>query len=354
MKTIINILFFSLFINIYSVKCQERGMIKKQIMTYDELVGNEQPAILEAHHNYNVTVLNIDNLVIKPIKLLSAVDIYQYYLIPGSHNVIACMRLGQQSGNYTYYATTPLSVTFKAEAGKKYILRYRIFTDLQRWNLLVIDKETNDIVASWINTRLKEILKVIDNEDVPSRIDAIYELKTLIKMEENNATHVLKDIGEKKAIKVLLMLLYDDNVKVRINTISVLTEINNDTIATAIKKQYINSNGEEKIILNSALIIFNEDNYDYSLVEKGLNSNNYLVRAATAYAAGKLGNNEMVKPLINLLNDEYSQVRIKSAWSLGELGDKSVIPNLKLLKKDKDTVVQEKAKEAIKKLKKLE
>lgn len=352
MKTLIIIQLFLLYINIHSATCQ---MLIKEIITYKDIGDTVKPAIMELHHTRNLSVIRIDGLsMTEGTGLFSKMtyDIFEYYLTPGFHTVEANMTYSDTYYYHRLYTGGPLYIKFNAEAGKRYILDYKlaIFYNTSEWNLLIKDKVNNEIITSYIDTRLKEILSIIkDSGNVQSRINAVYELKSLNGYENVfNAKYNTKD---KKALKVLLVLLDDNDVDVRINTISALTEIENDTAVTALQKLYKNSVDDEKIILNSALIVFNEENYDTLLIRKGLNSNNYKVRTVTAYATGKLRDKSMVEPLLELLNDKYYQVRLKAIWSLGELGDKKAIPNLKLLKTDKNIKIRNEAKKAIKKLK---
>ncbi|BCU67910.1 aminopeptidase [Sulfolobales archaeon HS-7] len=80
-------------------------------------------------------------------------------------------------------------------------------------------------------------------------------------------------------------------------------------------------------VIEALAYLGDEESFNF-VVEKGVKSNNELIRAASARHLGKFGKKAM-HYLKSLVKDESAAVRGSAVSSLGEMGDKSVVPILK-------------------------
>lgn len=328
-----------------------RTCIKKNVSTYDkEKNKNIVPAIL-MDNAINPTILYLDsNIIYKNCKVIPFkvffTDIYKYEILPGNHSIIGCLNpsLASKGNHYSsdgfaynslwtpQFITRPVSLEFNAEEGKTYRLGAIVYEDLGTWSLIVVDS-SESVIASSIEPILEYIAEKINDKISSERIKAAGELDTLYKMSARFDTLYNMKSEEKRALNLLLSLSNDTNIDVRLHTIYRLSGINNDTIPPILETKYIESKDDEKLLLNSALILVKSSNYDENLIKESFRSQNYLVREITAKAIRTLGSIKYNESLINLLNDEYKSVRYEAAWTIGELGDISAIQSLKQFRK---------------------
>lgn len=80
------------------------------------------------------------------------------------------------------------------------------------------------------------------------------------------------------------------------------------------------------------------------------NNWNYMTRVCAAKALGQLKDEQATYPLIDVLENNESEVRRMAAWALGEIKDPRAIEPLLRLMGDEDTIVLEAAQEALSKL----
>ncbi len=78
-----------------------------------------------------------------------------------------------------------------------------------------------------------------------------------------------------------------------------------------------------------------------------------LIRGEVMISLGKIKGDEVIEPLIKVLEDDQrAAVRSSAAWALGEIkGDKVISPLIRALKKDKQGIVRSRAAEALGKIK---
>src|SRR5690348_17148826 len=74
-----------------------------------------------------------------------------------------------------------------------------------------------------------------------------------------------------------------------------------------------------------------KQNINLSALFEALKSKNRIVRSTAAYVLGQLKTRQAVKPLINLLEDEWMPIRFMAISSLASIGDlKAIEPITKL------------------------
>jgi HEAT repeat protein len=89
-------------------------------------------------------------------------------------------------------------------------------------------------------------------------------------------------------------------------------------------------------------------------LDKAMKSRDYDFRLKIIYVFEKMGH-VAIPSLIKAFKDKHWHVRLKSVKVLGELGDKSILPILeKVSRRDREEIVREEAKNAIKKIKERE
>lgn len=139
--------------------------------------------------------------------------------------------------------------------------------------------------------------------------------------ERTNAIYALGEIGDKRAVPILLEILKEGASP--LETSEALKELmERGPFGMSIRSRMINTELPE-------------------------------VRAAAAVALGLIGDRRALQPLIDTIQNDWAwNVQAAVAFALGELGDKSAIPVLELVvKTQKEDAVCEQAQKALSKLK---
>lgn len=161
----------------------------------------------------------------------------------------------------------------------------------------------------------------IAHRDVRNQFDFWAKLiKSNDKFVQMGAVRALGSLGDKRAVKLIIPLLRDENLWVNVETIWSLGRL-----------------GDREAV--------------EPLVDLLQTSVNPPVRREAAISLGLLGDNRAVIPLImRLKNDNNALVRAKIIEALGMLGDKQAITSVKYYRRDKDIWVRTEAEKALRKL----
>jgi HEAT repeat protein len=168
------------------------------------------------------------------------------------------------------------------------------------------------------------------------------------------AINTLGKIG-RPAADTLIAMLGDADSVVRSGATKALGQMGDaatEPLAAAL------SNPKSAVRQNAAaaLGMISPDTADWRQVARYINDlkdGDPIVRAAAAKMLGIMGGTRAVEPLISALADADYRVRLNAAEALGDLNDKRALDALELARKDQVKAVEEAAKNAIDRLKRL-
>lgn len=121
---------------------------------------------------------------------------------------------------------------------------------------------------------------------------------------------------------------------------------NDDRITKIIQRTYTNDNNEMKA---SALRAMgrNMDKRWLPEIGKEMNSKQPALRYEAATAAGEMASEELINPLLRLIEDKDTEVRLAAIWALGQVGGPEATKALRELSHNGPEAVREAARESL-------
>ena len=212
--------------------------------------------------------------------------------------------------------------------------------------------------ASFIETNLVSLANIGNDKAVSVLITALGDADSDVK---RDAASALGKIGNDKAVSALITALGDADSDVKRDAASALGKIGNDKAVSALITALGDADSDVKRDAASALGKIGNDKAVSALANIGndkavepliaaLDRSDSGVRYYAASALRNIGNDKAVEPLITALDRSDSHVKCNAAYALGEIGnDKAVEPLITALG-DADSHVKRNAALALRKI----
>ena len=146
------------------------------------------------------------------------------------------------------------------------------------------------------------------------------------------AVHVLGQLGDKRAVPILLEYLNDETINYKAAT--VLGQLGDRRAIVPLKEMLEHENPDRRLWAGYGLARLN-DPVGVPTVAEFLKDPQWVQRRHAADALGEFGDRRAVPALIEALQDENPNVRVSAVRALGKLKDKRALPHLERLRADR-------------------
>ena len=209
-----------------------------------------------------------------------------------------------------------------AADGYVYVAGFYALEILQIEELSLAGALKNEDVS--VRRRAVEILKESgDKEAVKLLIGALEDEDRLVR---GVAIWALGQIGDARGVESLIEILSDKDEEHRGGTVYALAKIGDKRAVPHLERTA--REDEDEGVRNSARMAVLEIKRDLDSLIAILNDQDLRVRQRAIGSLGRIGDGRAIEPLIKLLSDEEIGIRRSAAWALGEMGDERAIPHL--------------------------
>ncbi len=204
-------------------------------------------------------------------------------------------------------------------------------------SLIDVMKNKGDEFSRLRDEDVQEILAAIGEPAVESLIDVFRSHADNLK--RMNAAWVLGEIGDKRAIRVLIPEMDHPDPYLRYYTTAALAKIK---YAGALENLFLVLKSNDPVLRRRTAAVLGKikDKRALEPLIEAARDESWEVRMEAVYALGRIGDNGAVETLINALQDDNWQVRQWAAWALAKFQDDRAIEALISALNDKNLKVR--------------
>lgn len=190
----------------------------------------------------------------------------------------------------------------------------------------------------------------------PVNKDEAWEQVGQVRGDRYYAAHVLREIGDPRAVPALIETLHDNSINYQ--AAIVLGHLGDKQAIPHLRKM-VNDFPGQRLWAGYGLAALGEPE-GFGMLEEVINSDSqsWTYRRHAVRALGEFGDRKAVPAVVRALKDEHVNVRVSAARALGAIGDPAGLPALiealndtEVTKINSPTTVQEEARKAIEAIK---